>query len=59
MVLGNDNSNFCTQNNATYVPKPLNNERVTQVSNFSNIDLGNDGKNFSSENRANFLHKDS
>lgn len=57
MILGNDKTNFNTENSATYVPKPIHNERVTQVSNFSNINLGNDGKNFSSENKANFLHK--
>ncbi len=48
IILGNDKSNFNTESNTTYVPKPIHNERVTQVSNFSNINLGNDGKNFSS-----------
>lgn len=57
MILGNDPSMFQTQNNATYVPKPITNYHVTKKSNTSNIDLGGDKNGYSSENKGNYYHK--
>lgn len=46
MILGDDKTNFQTQNNSTYVQKPINNYHITQKSNVSNIKLGNDNNGF-------------
>lgn len=48
MVLGNDKSNYQTQNNATYTPQPINNYHNNQRSNVSSINLGGDGGAFTS-----------
>lgn len=58
MMLGNDRSNFMTQNNATYTEKPIDIHYANQTSNLSHISLGADSKNYESENKANFLHKE-
>ena len=57
MMLGNDKTNYNTQNNVTYVQKPIANYHVSQKSNLSHIEMGKGGQNYSSENKANFLHK--
>lgn len=48
MILGNDNCNFQTQNNATYTKMPITNYHNTQRSNISSINLGGDNNNFHS-----------
>ena len=59
MILGNDRSNFETQNNATYTQKPIQNYHSSQRSNISSISLGTEGNNFLSQNKASYIHKDS
>lgn len=59
MVLGNDKSNYETQNNATYTQMPINNYHSTQRSNVSSINLGGDNNAFKSEHKQSYAHKDS
>jgi len=42
MILGNDKSNYETQNNSTFVSKPITNYHSIQKSNASNINFGGD-----------------
>lgn len=57
MILGNDNTNYTTQNNATFVSKPIENYHNNQRSNISSISLGADNAQLVSEHKYNFAHK--
>lgn len=58
MILGNDKSNYQTQNNSTFVSMPISNYHITQKSNVSNINFGGDGNAFTSEQKYNYSHKE-
>lgn len=57
-MLGNDQSNFQTQNNITYKNTGTQNYHAHKPTNIANIELGNDSINYASEQKQRFHFKD-